>query len=134
MGDRATFVIEQTNIDNEVTPLYLYGHWAGIGMMDTLAQALEAATPRILMDDQVYATRIIISYLIGDSWRSETGWGLSTYFCDSEHSVPVVNLERQTVRLVPHDLHSKFDINAEPKFEMSVDQFITRFAKRAVAV
>lgn len=133
MGDRATFVIEQ----NEATPdspasvLYLYGHWAGDGMMSNLAHALDAAKGRIEMDDEVYATRIIISYLINDDWRSETGWGISTYFCDSEHSVPVVNLTNKTVRLLPHKWDTKFDINADPKFVMSVDNFISKFAKVA---
>lgn len=129
MGDRATFVIESRS-----EPLYVYGHWAGEGMLDNLAKALEAATPRILMDDDVYATRIIVSYLIGDDWRSETGWGLSTFFCDSEHSVPVVNLTNKTVRLLPHTWDTVFDINADPKFTMTINQFITRFAKRPALV
>ena len=126
MGDRATFVIESRS-----EPLYVYGHWAGEGMLDNLAKALEAAAPRIAMDDDVYATRIIISYLIGDDWRSETGWGISTYFCDAEHSVSVVNLKDKTVRLLPHRWDTKFDIHAEPKFVMSIDSFIGKFAKVA---
>jgi len=131
MGDRATFVIEQ----NEDSTLYLYGHWAGDDMMDNLAKALEAASPRIQMDDEVYAARIIISYLIGDEWRSETGWGLSTYYCDSEHSVPVVNLMNKTVRLLPRPAWGeRFDINAEPKFTMSIDSFINKFAKQLASV
>lgn len=130
MGDRATFVIEQ----NDESVLYLYGHWAGDGMMSNLAQALEAASPRIQMDDEVYATRIIISYLIGDDWRSETGWGLSTFYCDSEHSVPVVNLSAKTVRLLPRPAwDEKFDINAKPKFVMGIDAFINKFAKAFAA-
>jgi hypothetical protein len=125
MGDRATFVIEA----EQDQTFYLYGHWAGEGMMDRLATALEAAYPRILMDDQIYASRIIISYLIGDEWSSETGWGLTTYFCDSEHSVPVVDLKTQTVRLLPHTWDTKFDINAKPKFVMGIDAFIRKFSK-----
>ena len=131
MGDRATFVIEQS--DESV--LYVYGHWAGEGMMANLANALTAASSRIFMDDEVYAARIIISNLIGDDWRSETGWGISTYFCDSEHSVPVVNLKSQTVRLIPYSAYSgKFDINDEPKFTMSIDNFVNKFAKALTTV
>ena len=124
MGDRATFVIESRS-----EPLYLYGHWAGEGMLDNLAKAIEAALPRIEMEDDVYATRIIISYLIGDDWRSDTGWGLSTYFCDAEHSVPVVNLKTKTVRLLPHSWVDEFDINATPKFTMSLEAFVKKFSK-----
>lgn len=131
MGDRATFVIEQRGEGKEVVPLYLYGHWAGHNMMANLSDALIAAHDRILMDDQVYATRIIISNLIGEDWRSETGWGISPYFCDSEHSVPVVNLNTQMVRLLPHKWDTKFDINATPKFTMSIQAFIDKFAKVA---
>lgn len=126
MGDRATFVIEQ---EGGQSALYVYGHWAGHQMMSNLAHALEAATPRIQMDDEVYASRIIISYLIGDDWRSETGWGISTYFCDSEHSVPVVNLSDKTVRLLPHSWDTKFDRGANPKFVMGIEAFINKFAK-----
>ena len=133
MGDRATFVIEQNDAteDTPASVLYLYGHWAGHNMMANLADALIAAHPRLVMDDEVYAARIIISNLIGDDWRNETGWGLSTYFCDSEHSVPVVNLTNKTVRLLPHKWDTKFDINAKPKFVMSIQAFIDKFAKVA---
>jgi hypothetical protein len=130
MGDRATFVFEQ----EDGNAIYLYGHWAGDGMMNELAQALDHALPRIGMGDEVYATRICVSQLTRDYVDSETGWGLSTYFCDSEHSVPVVNFKTNVVRLLPHSWDSKFDIKAKPKFEMSIPQFIHKFAKVRVAV
>jgi len=130
MGDRATFVIEQ----NDESVLYVYGHWAGEGMLSNLANALTAAESRILMDDEVYAARIIVSNLIGDDWRSETGWGLSTYFCDSEHSVPVVNLKSETVRLLPHKWDTKFDLAATPKFTMSILAFVAKFSKTPALV
>lgn len=129
MGDRATFVIE-----TEDSTLFLYGHWAGDGMMANLANALSAATNRILMDDQTYATRIIISYLIGDGWRSETGWGISTKFMDSEHSVPVVNLNSKSVRLLPYDYSKPFDRAAIPKFVMDIDTFVKKFSKPLTTV
>ena len=125
MGDRATFVFEQKNGD----AIYLYGHWAGEGMMATLADALIAAWDRIQMDDEPYATRIAISNIIDVEWNQEYSWGLSTYFCDSEHSVPVVNFQNKTVRLIPHDWSNNFDINREPKFTMNFQQFLDKFAK-----
>lgn len=130
MGDRATFVIETESS----VPLYLYGHWAGDNMMANLADALTAAESRILMDDQIYASRIIISNLIGDQWRNETGWGISTFFCDAEHSVPVVDLKHQKVRLLPHEWDKPFDINAEPKFVMTIQQFVKKFSKSLARV
>ena len=132
MGDRATFVIEQTTED---APIFLYGHWAGYQMMSTLAAALDHAKVRIDMGDPWYSARMIVSHMIGDDWAGEYGWGISTRFLDSEHSVPVVNLTNNTVRLIDHSLYSNdFDINAEPKFVMDIDTFIKRFAKMPVAV
>ena len=126
MGDRATFVFEQ----KDGNAIYLYGHWAGEGMMATLADAMVFAWDRIQMDDEPYATRMMISNIIDVEWKQETGWGLSTYYCDSEHSVPVINVIDKTVRLLPCPGYGgEFDINAEPKFTMSLQQFLDKFAK-----
>ena len=123
MGDRATFAFEQS--DGNV--IYLYGHWAGDGMMANLAAAIDRASVR--WSDESYATRIAISQIIGDQWNQELSWGISTYFCDSEHSVPVVSFKTQSVRLIPHSWDKKFDIDAEPKFVMGFENFINKFSK-----
>ena len=128
MGDRATFVFEQ----EDGNAIYLYGHWAGEGMMANLATAIDKASVR--WSDEPYATRICISQMIGNEWNQETGWGLSTYFCDSEHSVPVVNWKDQTVKLIPHSWDKKFDMNAEPKFVMSFDSFVKKFSRSLTMV
>lgn len=127
MGNRATFVIEQNETD---APIFIYGHRAGYQMMDTLAAALDHAKDRIDIGDPGYATRMIFSHMVGDNWASEYGWGLSTSFLDSEHSVPVVNMTDKTVRLVPYTQWGEpFDINADPKFVMGIDAFIGKFTK-----
>lgn len=125
MGNRATFVIEQ---DND-SAIYIYGHWAGREMLNKFAHALEHAKPRIEMKDPVYTARMVFNYLTRDDVYGETGWGLSAYFCNSEHSVPVLNVNQGTVRLLPHSWDTEFDISAKPKFVMSVDAFIRKFAK-----
>ena len=126
MGDRVTYVFDQNN----TSPIFLYGHWAGHNMMANLADAIVFAWDRIQMDDEPYATRQMISHLIGDEWTQETGWGLTTYFCESEHSIPVINVHNKTVKLLPlHPWTQTFDINAEPKFTMSMQQFLDKFAK-----
>lgn len=127
MGDRVTYVFEQNNAH----PIFLYGHWAGENMMANLADAIVFAWDRIQMDDEPYATRQMISHLIGDEWTQETGWGLTTYFCDSNHSIPVINVHNKTVRLLPNVNwpSEKFDINTEPKFVMTMQQFLDKFAK-----
>jgi hypothetical protein len=125
MGDRATFVIEQEND----SAIYLYGHNAGYEMLSEFAKALDHALYRINAQDEVYATRQIVSYMTRNDTLSEYGWGLSTYFCDSEHSVPVLNVKSKTVKLLPHRWDTQFDLHATPDFIMPVDAFIRKFRK-----
>ncbi len=70
MGDRIVYTIKQ---DKELS-VNLYSHWGGYDRFITLARALQAAEPR--WNDTSYATRIIVSQLIGDQWTEETGFGL----------------------------------------------------------
>ena len=122
MGDRANFGFRQSNGD----VIYLYGHWAGFEMMSRLADAIIAANPR--WHDESYATRIAISTMIGDEWSQEYGWGISTRIGDNEHSIPVVDWESQTVTLYPHDWTNGMGWD-NPKFTMTFQQFLDKFAK-----
>lgn len=76
MGDRIVFTIRQ----DENLSLNLYSHWGGYSRFMDLANAIEAAKPR--WNDSSYASRIIVSQLIGDQWASETGFGL---WASTEH-------------------------------------------------
>jgi hypothetical protein len=121
MGDRSNFVFEENNGNR----IFLYGHNAGYGMMARLAAAIEAARPR--WNDESYATRIAMSNIVGDNWKSEYSWGISTYLTDNEHSIPVVNWTKGTVTLYDESLISQ-------KFSMSLDTFVTKFSKTLVEV
>ncbi len=70
MGDRVVYTIKQ---DQDLS-VNLYSHWGGYDRFINLANALNAAEPR--WNDGSYATRIIVSQLIGDQWADETGFGL----------------------------------------------------------
>jgi hypothetical protein len=70
MGARVFFNIKQY----EDTYICLYSHWGEDSRYFDLAHALEKARPR--WSDTSYATRIIISNLIGPDWDNETGFGL----------------------------------------------------------
>ena len=70
MGDRIVYVIKQ---DKDLS-VNLYSHWGGYDRFISLANALRAAEPR--WNDVPYATRIIVSQLIGDQWNDELGFGL----------------------------------------------------------
>jgi hypothetical protein len=130
MGDRANFGFRQE--DDSI--IFLYGHWAGEGMMSTLANAIAKARPR--WGDESYATRICISQIIGDQWDQETGWGISTTFGDNEHSVPIVNWQDQAVSLYAADWNTTNTdfLNSTPKFAMGLEAFISKFSKSLTTV
>jgi hypothetical protein len=128
MGDRANFGFRS----GEHT-IFLYGHWAGEGMMDTLAQAVNAARPR--WNDPAYATRIAITHIVDQNRAelSETGWGLSIdNLCDNEHKVPVVTWERwESPGFVA--LYHESEAITQPAigaiYNMSLEAFVGRFMK-----
>ena len=71
MGARTNFHFKTA--EGELT---LYSHWGGDTKDRDLAMALQKAKGRPAMGDSSYALRIVVSQLIGDSWDSETGYGL----------------------------------------------------------
>lgn len=72
MGDRSVTGFTATSL----TPvIYLYSHWGASSQVSDLQEAIRAAHSR--WHDADYATRIAVSYMIGDDWKSETGYGLS---------------------------------------------------------
>jgi hypothetical protein len=100
MGDRANFGIKQTNGDT----IYVYGHWAGEGMLARFANALDVMTNAYRVGDEAYGTRIIINQLIGSDWNTDLGWGITVnYIADNEHKVPVYDHTTDTVSLYDWD-------------------------------
>ncbi len=78
MGDRIVYTIRR---DSNLS-LNLYSHWGGYDRFISLANALQAAEPR--WNDSSYASRIIVSQLIGSNWNEETGFGL---WASDEHGM-----------------------------------------------
>lgn len=128
MGDRANFGFKQSNGD----VIVLYGHWAGYEMLAKLAQAVEIAEQR--WTDESYATRIVISNLIGDEWTSLTGWGLAVNtILDNEHKIPVIDWRTGTMSL--HE-EASWDEDTkvrgmldEPMFTMTLQAFVDKYSK-----
>lgn len=128
MGDRANFGIRQE--DGNI--LYVYGHWAGEGMLSRFANALSKAESRI-PHDPAYGTRIIVSQLIGDDWRGELGWGISiNTMVDNEHKVPVYDFATDTVTLFNFDWYR--GVTTDSIVEFTRDQFIAKYAKPLIGV
>ena len=128
MGDRANFGFVQPNGNTIV----LYGHWAGHQMLGKLADAVISARPR--WNDPAYATRIATSYLIGNEWNSEIGWGLHVNeISDNEHKVPIIDWEQQTFSLHEEDSLQNTDnkvrgMKNEALFTMDLAAFCEKYA------
>lgn len=128
MGDRANFGVKQGN-----DTVYLYGHWAGYGMMNTLATALNKVKDFDRLSDEGYATRILFSQIVGESWVGSLGWGIYiNSLGDNEHKVPVVDFRENTVTL--YDYVWENGQITEPVFTTSIDNFIKRYAKDLTSV
>jgi hypothetical protein len=128
MGDRANFGIKQTGGDT----IYVYGHWAGAGMLARFANALDVMTNAGRVGDEAYGNRIIINQLIGAEWGGNLGWGVTVnYLADNEHKVPVYDHTTDTVSL--HDWHWQTGLgDAIVSFDR-VD-FIHKYAKTLTEV
>ena len=128
MGDRANFGFKQSNDETIV----LYGHWAGHDMLSNLAEAVENARPR--WTDESYATRIVISNLVGEQWHETTGWGLTVNnILDNEHKIPVIDWRSGTFSLheeASWDEDTKVKgMMDEPMFTMTLDSFINKYSR-----
>jgi hypothetical protein len=94
VGDRAVVGFQAK--PNSPT-IYLYSHWAGSEMDTLLASALDKAQGR--WSDADYATRIVISQIIADDWKSQLGWGISvdTFAYPDYETIKVVEWSRGIV-------------------------------------
>ena len=92
MGARTNFHFKQDN--NYLT---LYSHWGGDEKFADLAYAIKNAESR--WQDESYALRIMVSYLIGDAWRETTGFGLfiGETGGEEEYEPVIIDITNQTV-------------------------------------
>lgn len=118
MGNRANFGVRQGE-----DVVFLYGHTAGYNMMRTLANGLKTVQEFGRLSDESYATRILFSQIIGESWSGELGWGISVnYLTDNQHKIPVVDFREGIVSLISTDLTTII-------YSQSIESFINRYAK-----
>ena len=97
MGDRTNWGFVQ---ELGAPVINLYGHWAGAERRELLANAMREAKPR--WSDPGYATRIVMSQIIGDQWNSEYNWGVYVdQLGDNENPYLMVFWEPQVVVEIP---------------------------------
>ena len=94
MGARTNFTFKTST-----GSMILYSHWGGETKTLDLANALHKAYPRIKMQDEGYALRVIVSQLIGPSWSSEIGFGiyLGQHGGEEEYYPVTIDLTNNTV-------------------------------------
>lgn len=98
MGDRANiFVIDSTPHAGEAHGIYLYTHWNGASWPEMLRETLTMGGARSRWDDAPYLTRMLASYLFSDLGLGSTGGGISTYICDNEHEIIVLDIPSKRV-------------------------------------
>ena len=129
MGDRANFGIRQSDGNT----IFVYGHWAGEGMLARFANALDYTQNVGRIDDPAYGTRIIISQLIGEGWSSDLGWGITVnYIADNEHKVPVFDFADRTVTL--YDFDWTAGVLTDKIVTFLLNDFIRKYAKTLMEV
>lgn len=102
MGDRANIVIRESygDLDNKEA-VFLYGHWSGYELPETLREAL--ASGRARWSDESYLARIVFEHMVKDASDRETGFGISTRLTDNEYDLLVL-FDRKVIR-VPESVY-----------------------------
>lgn len=99
MGDRGNIVVREH--DSEV---WLYTHWSGSEIGDTLKAGLAKAPDR--WSDGQYLARVIFQALVGKD-DGTTGYGISSRINDNEHPILVADCDSQRVFTVPESAVTK---------------------------
>jgi len=101
MGDRANVkIVQHSNKPDRAENIYLYTHWGGHDLPQSLQCAMEFARGR--WTDESYFTRCLITEIC-KSATDATGFGVSTYPTDNEHDILEVDAEAQKVRLLSRE-------------------------------
>ena len=93
MGDRANILIGSSNND-EFRGVYLYTHWAGTELPETLQSALRRGER---WDDEQYLARIVFCEMVKGNESGETGYGISVSLGDGGGRILRVDTTSQTV-------------------------------------
>lgn len=93
MGDKSNIVIQESKGNR----IYLYGHWMGASAIEIVAEVL---SQRERWNDEPYLARMLFAKMTEASPKdSSTGYGISTYMCDTEYPLIVLEPATQTAVL-----------------------------------
>ena len=125
MGDRGNIKVVD---DTGEGAIYLYTHWGGSEVKTIAANALARGRDR--WDDPAYLAGIIFCEMVPEKMFQDATTlgmrvGISTYVCDNEHPIVVVDHKRQEV----HFESQKGNSVALPHAEVyTFEDFIQKFA------
>lgn len=118
MGDRAQVLLFEEKREGEwyEEPIYLYTHWDGYKLKQTIANALDRGRGR--WTDPSYLNRIIFSEMVKDDIEGDTGYGLSRNYQDSSAATD-------------YKVYASWDLDeckvVTPESEYTFEDFISRF-------
>lgn len=89
MGDRANVAVK-----GDDGTVYLYTHWAGEKLRDTVAAGLKRGRGR--WSDPYYLRRILFSEMTQNSVLDENGYGIGADIGDNQIGRPILVIDTQT--------------------------------------
>lgn len=114
MGDRGNIVVKDGD-----SKVFLYTHWAGYRVADTIRNALKRGKDR--WADGSYLARILFCELIPkEKWEDTTGYGISSTMGDGFESADImVDVDAQEV--VMYDGNNGEPTGERIKFDLYVN-------------
>jgi len=95
MGTRAQcFIKDSSNVGQGV---YLYQHWDGDGLLDTVVNAVQSPAGRVRQDDPEYLARIIFCAMVKEDVEGETGYGIGTHPRSDIQYLVTVDCKNKTI-------------------------------------
>jgi hypothetical protein len=104
MGDRRNIELKYSTGES----IYLYTHWCGSDLPNTLASALDRGRDR--WSDESYLARVIFSEMVKRDVLGVTGYGIAPYEIDPQSPTLVVDLKGMTVNSVGYEYYLKYPI------------------------
>lgn len=133
MGDRGNIVVRGHRFGDKRDPaVFLYTHWSGSDLPETLANALQSREAKSRGADGSYLTRIIFDRMVaagGGSMGDETGFGISAYLTDGNGTLLVVTPsdgDGVTVQVVPEGTNVNDDDEMAQYPAFTADEYSAR--------
>ena len=101
MGARSNIVVKQ----HDGSSVWLYGHWMGEDSINVVAEVL---SQRERWSDAPYLARMLFSKMTENEPKDNSiGYGISTYMCDNEYPIIVINPNTNSAWLEDYDWNTQ---------------------------